>query len=262
MFEQVPHPDRKPPTAFPASRQENRLTSDRSRWLAFGLYLSVASVSSGCSISSSTTPALPTAAAQTPGTNLVSPVVNVSTVEWDDLLNVCDGQGAIATDPYPTQDTPSQRNLVFAHRDVSQDESFGLYDSHLFTRTWQPLQPEKAQLVVCISENQRYEQIESCTYQKGRYTLYRYRNTIEVQLREANTGDILDQTTLSSEARHCPTHKPIGDEREWHWSGQLPDVELYAWLKPYLHEATSEKTTAGEDRPSRPPLARSTATEM
>lgn len=261
MFEQVPHPDRKPPTAVPASRQENRLNGDRPRSLALGLCLSFAGMSSGCTVSSSASPSLQSVAAPPQSAAIASPVVNTPQVAWEDLIGVCDGQGAIAATPYQSTDNTPQRNLVFAHRDVSQDEGFDFYDSHLFTRTWQPTQPDRVQLVVCISENQRYERLESCEYLTGRYQLHRYRNAIEVQLREANTGEILDTVTFDSEARRCPTTKPIGDDLEWHWSGQLPDRELYTWLKPYLHEVTVEQTTAG-DRATEHPIARSTPTEM
>jgi hypothetical protein len=206
----------------------------------------------GCTFSASNSQPLAKAEAEIIVKTTASPVVNVPTVEWTDLVNVCQGQAAIAAQAYEPTLAPSTRGVVFVHRDISQDDRFHLYDSHIFTRTWQPTNPEHAELVVCISENKRFELLETCAYKSGRHTLNRYRNTIDVELRAAQTGEAIATTTLSSDAILCPATKPIGDEREWNWSGQLPDAKLYGWLKPYLDQVSTE------DRPYRDRLAQPT----
>lgn len=259
MFEQEPHYLKKHLADLPVSGQNSQPRLNHSRWVMLGFYLSLYSLSS-CTFSSSASQSLPPVAAENPHQGIASPVVAPPSLQWNDLIGVCEGQGAIAAQPYQPEVNSSERHVVFVHRDVSYDENYDLYDSHLFTRTWQPTQPEKAQLVVCISENKRFEQIESCSYNEGRYTLNRYRNTVTVELREANTGQALENTTFNSDAMPCPENKPIGDESEWHWFGQLPDAELYAWLKPYLSSTTAENHP-GRDRDFPQPVVHSVSVQ-
>lgn len=255
MFEQDPRHEQKPLSDLPVFGQNSQPRLNHSRWVVLGFYVGLSSLS-GCTFSSSASQSLPPVAAETPSIGTASPVVDPPNLRWGDLIGVCEGQEATAAQPYQASVNSGDREIVFVHRDVSRDENYDLYDSHLLTRTWQPTQPEKARLVVCISENKRFELIESCSYKNGRHTLHRYRNTIEVELREANTGETLDTATFNSEAWDCPSQKPIGDEAAWNWSGQLPDAELYAWLKPYLNLTTTEDIP-GRDRPPRKPMAHS-----
>lgn len=259
MFEQEPQRLQKHLANLPVSGQNSQRWPNHSRCVILGLYLlSVFSLNS-CTFSPSASQSLPPSTAETPqGT--ASPVVASPNLQWSDLIGVCEGQGAIAAQPYQPEVNSSERHVVFIHRDVSYDGNFNLYDSHLFTRTWQPTQPEKAQLVVCISENKRFEQIESCSYNNGRYTLHRYRNAITVELREANTGQAIEKTTFDSDAIRCPENKPIGDESEWDWSGQLPDTELYTWLKPYLI-STASTHNPGRDRDFSQPVVHSVSVQ-
>lgn len=257
MFEQDPHHLQKHLANLPISRQNSQLRLNHSRWVMLGFYLSLSSLSS-CAFSSSASQSLPPMAAKSPHHAIASPVVAPPRLQWSDLIGVCEDQAAIAASPYQPEVHPTERHLAFVHRDVSYGENYDLYDSHLFTRTWQPRQPEKAQLVVCISENKRFEQIESCSYNEGRHTLHRYRNAVTVELREANTGQTLETTEFKSDALRCPEDKPIGDESEWDWFGQLPDNELYTWLKPYLTSTTAESHPR---RDSRPPIVHSVSVQ-
>jgi uncharacterized repeat protein (TIGR02543 family) len=136
--------------------------------------------------------------------------------------HICEGLGIPQTTAYQGNEHPV----------VLLDSTGNKHDwSDELPIEWLPTVVEETQLVVCVEEEREIE-IETCHYHNGP-DITRYRYSLDVELREAKTGNIVAVTTLDGTwPRDCRPTEPYSLTRLEGSHVSLDQVQ--EWLGEYV----------------------------
>ena len=165
------------------------------------------------------------------GPDVERPHGKAGTVAIDDLKPVCDGEPQPNAAPYEKSDEYAASVFYFERRHDAwryPGRRHGVTLPKWWT-TWE--EPADAQLVVCVDLSDK-EKVDTCHYEGEGGGVYVYNAHVEVELREAKTGEVVDTMAFDKKApQGCPPVK-FGKEQE----GIYPsyETELKDFLAPHV----------------------------
>jgi hypothetical protein len=152
-------------------------------------------------------------------------------VELDDLKKVCYGKGIEDAAPYEKSNEYAASVFYFEKRhDLWRypGRRHGVTLPKWWT-TWD--EPADAQLVACVDMTDKTK-VDTCHYEGRGGGVYVYEANVEIALREAKTGNLIDEFSQTMKpARNCPNIK-FGKDQE----GIYPayDEQLQDFLRPHV----------------------------
>lgn len=160
-----------------------------------------------------------------------TPADELTIYDFDDS---CSGVAVSSATAY--SDAPGTHKVLLFDRD-SDTESF-YQDSFTLPEQWQVAYDENAapvELITCVTTLPK-EKGESCDYdiEGDTYTAEMYSADFKVELYEAKTGKLVQETSLSMDAPECPSFKYFTSKVE----AEYPDYKqpLIDFLKPYVQK--------------------------
>ena len=165
------------------------------------------------------------------GDKLGRPHGTPGAVEIDDLADVCYGKGVEDAAPYEKSEEYVASVFYFEKRDDVWRYP-GRRQGVTLPKGWTTWdEPADAQLVACVDLSDK-TRADKCEYEGDGDDVYVYSANVEVALREAKTGNLVDKfTEKMTPAGGCPSVE-FGEEQE----GIYPsyDEQLQAFLKPHV----------------------------
>lgn len=166
---------------------------------------------------------------------VIKPDIDAQEGEFGALRAACSGQAVAGAGSYPP--ASGQPKLISFDRFTEGGElSVSSHASSLEQAKWKAGSLAETSLVLCLGDSEQ-KLIEECEYEDDKF-LNRYRFEQQFELREASSGDLVDEETLQGEEPEiCDPKVAFGTQKVIEREGDKVTTEqLTEWVRPFIEE--------------------------